>query len=225
MNECEKDTFCSWSGGKESALSLYMATQSGSRVACLVNMITEDGVYSRTHGITASLLSEQALALGIPLIQRRATWDTYEAEFKALLGIFHGQGIRRGIFGDIDLDEHRQWVERVSRESGMNAVLPLWLENRNNLLREFIDTGFKAIIVAVDMQHLDDGWLGREINNEFVRDISSCEVDICGEAGEYHTFVYDGPIFQRKMRFEKGNVRISDGYAFLDIKPVDMKDI
>ncbi|MHB8111554.1 MAG: Dph6-related ATP pyrophosphatase, partial [Syntrophorhabdaceae bacterium] len=172
MNNDGNDTFCSWSGGKESALSLHRSLRSGACVACLANMVTEDGIYSRTHGITASLLSSQADAIGIPLIQRRASWDTYETEYKTLLCAFHDQGIRRGIFGDIDLEDHRKWVERVSSECGISPFLPLWLEKREDILSEFIDQGFKALIVAVDTHYLDEGWLGREIDRAFMRDIS-----------------------------------------------------
>ena len=218
MNNSRNNAFCSWSGGKESALSLYRAIRSGFNVTRLVNMATEDGSHSRTHGLNAALLALQARSIGIPLIQRPAAWDTYEREFKNVLHTMPGNGIHHGIFGDIDLEGHRAWVERVCSECSILPSLPLWTENRNDLLSEFIQSGFKACIVAVDKHYLDETWIGREIDNAFIADIGQTTgVDICGEAGEYHTFVYDGPIFSRPIVFEKGPVRSEGDYFFLDI--------
>lgn len=216
MNDPREKAFCSWSGGKDCALSLHRAVWSGFNVTRLVNMVTEDGSYSRTHGLSAALLALQGRAIGIPIVQRPATWDTYEREFKNVLCEMPENGIRRGIFGDIDMEEHRAWVERVCSECRITPSLPLWAEKRRDLLSEFILAGFKAAIVAVDKRYLDETWVGREIDDAFVRDIQlqGTDIDICGEAGEYHTFVYDGPIFNRPILFEKGPVR-SDGDHFL----------
>ncbi|MBP1750007.1 MAG: hypothetical protein H6Q52_2546 [Deltaproteobacteria bacterium] len=225
MNDSGDKAFCSWSGGKESALALYRAMRSGVNVARLVNMVTEDGSHSRTHGLSAGLLVLQAESIGIPIIQRPATWDTYEQEFKDVLREMPQKGIHRGIFGDIDLEEHRTWVERVCSECSIIPSLPLWTESRDDLLSEFIRAGFKASLVAVNKRYLDESWIGREIDNAFVRDIraQSTHVDICGEAGEYHTFVYDGPIFKRPVSFEKGPVRSDGDHFFLDIRNGSIK--
>jgi diphthine-ammonia ligase len=217
MNIAQNNAFCSWSGGKESALSLFRAMGSGFNVTHLVNMMTEDGSHSRTHGISAGLIQLQAGAIGIPLIQRPASWDTYEREFKAVLRTMPGEGIYHGIFGDIDLEEHRAWVERVASECSITPSLPLWCEKRDDLLSEFIRSGFKAVIVAVDKRYLDENWIGREIDDAFMSDIRSQDVDICGEAGEYHTFVYHGPIFKDPVLFDKGAVRSDGDHFFLDI--------
>lgn len=200
-------------------MALHRARRSGFTVTHLINMVTEEGTHSRTHGVEAALLSLQAHAIGIPLVQRRTTWNGYEGEFKKALSAFLGQGIDRGIFGDIDMEEHRAWVERVCSECLIRPNLPLWLEKRDVLLSEFIKEGFKAVIVTVDKRYLDDTWIGREIDGEFVNDIKSLgdTVDICGEKGEYHSFVYDGPIFERPVLFKKGSIRSNEGYFFLDI--------
>ncbi len=221
-----QDAFCSWSGGKESALALYRARRSGFAVTRLINMVTEDGTHSRTHGLEADLLSLQAEAIGIPLVQRRTTWNGYEEEFKKVLSGFRADGILRGIFGDIDMDEHRAWVERVCSECNLRPSLPLWLEERENLLSEFIDEGFKAVIVAVDRRYLDDTWIGREIDRAFVNDLKALggDVDLCGERGEYHSFVYDGPIFRRPVPFERGTIRSTEEYFFLDIRTLPPKE-
>lgn len=215
--------FCSWSGGKESALSLFRAIRSGVRVARLVNMLAEDGWHCRTHGITAGLIRLQAQAIGIPLIQRPSSWQAYEEEFKAVLRTMTDEGIRQGIFGDIDLEEHREWVERVSSECSIAPSLPLWCEDRHDLLSEFIGSGFKAVIVAVDKRRLDESWLGREVDGAFMSDIGSQDIDICGEAGEYHTFVYDGPVFKEPVLFRKGAVRSDGDYLLLEIAGPSIK--
>ena len=219
MNNSQDIAFCSWSGGKECTLSLYRAIRSGVKVMHLVNMVTEDGLHSRTHGVSAALLQLQAEAIGIPLIQRPATWDTYEREFKMLLSEMRRKGIGHGVFGDIDLEEHRTWVERVSSECSITPSLPLWMNKREDLLSEFIGSGFKATVVAVDTHYLDTTWVGRDIDEAFVNDIRSLSptIDMCGEAGEYHTFVYDGPVFTCPVIFEKGPVRSKGNYCFLDI--------
>ncbi len=226
MMDDRKEAFCSWSGGKESALALFRAKRSGFTITRLINMVTEDGTHSRTHGLEAALLSLQARAIGIPLIQRRTTWNGYEEEFKKTLSRLHAEGILRGVFGDIDLEEHRAWVERVCSECNVRPSLPLWLERREDILSEFVNQGFKAVIVAVDRRHLDDSWIGREIDPAFVDDIRALagDVDICGEKGEYHTFVYDGPIFQRPVPFERGGIRSTDEYFFLNTRALPLKD-
>jgi uncharacterized protein (TIGR00290 family) len=226
MMDNRKDAFCSWSGGKESALALFRAQRSGFAISRLINMVTEDGTHSRTHGLGADLLSLQARALGIPLTQRRTTWNGYEEEFKRVLSLLHAEGILRGVFGDIDMEEHRAWVERVCTDCDVRPSLPLWLEKRGDILSEFINEGFKAVIVAVDRHYLDERWIGREIDRAFVDDIRALggDVDICGEKGEYHTFVYDGPIFQRPVPFEKGGIRSTDEYFFLDVRALPLKD-
>jgi len=219
VNNDIKDAFCCWSGGKESAMALHRTLRSGFRVSRLINMVTEDGTHSRTHGIDASFLSLQAQSVGIPLVQRRTTWSGYEGEFKKVLSEFLGEGTDHGIFGDIDLDDHRAWVERVCRECSVHPSLPLWLEKREELLSEFINEGFRAVIVAVDKRYLDETWVGREIDREFVNDIKTLgnSVDICGEKGEYHSFVYDGPIFKWPVIFKKKGIRSDEGHFFLDI--------
>jgi uncharacterized protein (TIGR00290 family) len=211
-------TFCSWSGGKDSAMAFYEAVKSGMEITHLLNMATENGEHSRTHGLTSELLASQAEALNTSLIQQNASWDTYEEEFKkALAGIKEGEALR-GIFGDIDMIEHRNWVERVCLESGVEPVLPLWLKEREELLVAFIDAGFKAVVVATDARYMGEEWLGREVNRAFINDLKSFgNVDLCGEKGEYHTFVYDGPIFVKPVKFSIIRKALIDPYWFLEM--------
>ncbi|MBT9150004.1 MAG: hypothetical protein DDT40_00170 [candidate division WS2 bacterium] len=211
--------FCCWSGGKESSLSFYKARKSGINSTYLLNMVSEDGEYSRSHGIYSDLLRLQAEAIGIPILQRRTTWEDYEEVFKEAVSYLKQERIQAGIFGDIDLQEHRDWVERVCKESNIKSKLPLWKWKREELLEEFIQIGFKAVVVATQSDSLSKEWLGREIDEEFVADLKEMKVDLCGERGEYHTFVYDGPIFSRPVRFMLGKKIRRDKNHFLELIP------
>lgn len=212
--------FVSWSGGKDASLSFYRAMQNEDvEVACLLNMISEDGGHSRTHGISSGLLQVQADALGIPIIQPKTSWQEYEKEYKAVISGLKNKGIQIGIFGDIDVQEHREWVERVCNETGIRPVIPLWKEDREALLKEFIRTGFKAVVVATKAEFLDKEWLGRGIDAKFIEELKAEDhVDLCGENGEYHTFVYNGPIFKKCIDFISGEKVLKDGHWFLKIR-------
>ncbi|GLI53740.1 diphthine--ammonia ligase [Thermodesulfovibrio yellowstonii] len=212
-------SFISWSGGKDSSLACYRAMTKGVQVVCLVNMLSEDGIYSRSHGIGSELLRLQAEAIGIPIIQRKTTWESYEKEFKNTILQLKKEDIKAGVFGDIDLQEHRDWVERVCRETGIKVILPLWNEEREKLLKEFIDLGFKAIVCSTNSEFLGKEWLGRQIDDDFIKDLKDLgNIDICGEKGEYHTFVYDGPIFKKAVKFRMVDRVIKDGKWFLKIE-------
>src|SRR3989339_720564 len=206
--------FCCWSGGKDGCLSLHRALKNY-ELAYLVNMIAEDGKHSRTHGISSNLLRLQAESIGMTIVQRKTTWENYEEEFKKILRELKDEGITAGIFGDIDLQEHRDWVERVCKETGITPVLPLWKEEREKLLKEFIQVGFKAIIVATNSKFLADEWLGKQIDEKFINDLKTLDnIDLCGEAGEYHTFVYDGPIFKKPLKITAGKKVFRDNHWF-----------
>ena len=145
---------CSWSGGKDSCLALYRAMQAGAEARFLLSMLREDGARSRCHGLEPAVLEAQAASLGIPLITRAASWDEYESVFADTLQELEATGVRAGVFGDIDLEEHRLWEEKVCGAAGLRAHLPLWKSNRLELLSEFIDLGFEASIVATNAEKL-----------------------------------------------------------------------
>lgn len=208
--------FASFSGGKESVLSLYRAIENGIEVHSLVNMVTEDGKRCRAHGIDAGLVRLQAEAVRIPIIQRATTWEEYESEFKKIVGLLKDEEIAAGIFGDIDLEEHREWVERVCRELGVRPIEPLWGISREELVEEFIEAGFQAIVIAVQAKHFGEEWLGRMIDTEFIDEVRSfSDVDLCGEKGEFHTLVIDGPCFAKRLHIHDTEKVLRDGYWFL----------
>ncbi len=219
--------FTSWSGGKDSCLVCYLATESGLKVRYLLNMISEDGKRSRSHGLSAEVLQVQSQALGIPLVQRRTTWDNYEANFKSVLCTFKAEGIKGGVFGDIDLEGHREWVERICQEVDIIPHLPLWGESQDRIMRDFIDLGFEAIVVATKADLFGEEWLGRRIDLDFLKLLGELrktkEITPCGEAGEYHTFVTDGPLFNQRVEILETSKILREGRWFLDILKSELK--
>jgi uncharacterized protein (TIGR00290 family) len=209
--------FCSWSGGKDSCLALHRARQSGMECASLFTMLVEDGGFSRSHGQTHTAIRAQAEAMHLPLKTARASWEAYEDVFKQAGRSFVEQGIRGGVFGDIDLEAHREWIERVCGEIGACPHLPLWQSDRRVVVTEFLESGFLAVIVAVNSARLDTGYLGRKLDLSLLNELESEGVDLCGEDGEYHTFVYDGPLFARALSYTPGKVREHKGYAFVTL--------
>lgn len=210
--------FASWSGGKDSCLALYKALSSGIEVKMLLNTITEDGLYSRSHGVRAEVLRRQAEAIGIDILQIKTSWEDYEKNYKEILSILKRDGFTHGIFGDIDLEGHREWVEKVCRAVGITAVFPLWKMERENVVREFINTGFRAVVCAVKEGILEKEWLGRQVDENFINELKKRAVDVCGENGEFHTFVYDGPLFKRPLKLKFGEIKQRKGYNFIEIE-------
>jgi diphthine-ammonia ligase len=209
--------FSSWSGGKESCLACYKAMQEGHELASLLTMVTTTGSYTRSHRVSRELLMVQSRAIGIPLHQRRASWDTYEREFVKALTSLKRQGVEGGIFGDLFLREHREWVERVCTETGIVPLLPLWGMDGKDLLCEFIEAGFEAIVIAVRNHIMNDHWLGKRVDGEFMEQMEKGGVDVCGENGEYHTLVVDGPIFRRRIDIRESRITRRKTMAFLHV--------
>jgi len=206
--------FSSWSGGKECALATYKAISQGHEVLYLLNFISEDGERSRSHGIKAGVLALQAEAIGIPLIQVKTSWENYEENFKKVVKELKDKGIEGGVFGDMDLEEHREWVERVCGEVGIKAFLPLWQVRPKELIDEFLRLEFKAMVVAT---RLEESLLGKVLDKALVRRITKLGAHPCGESGEYHTFVTAGPIFRRALKVTKGERERRDNMWFWEI--------
>jgi uncharacterized protein (TIGR00290 family) len=197
-----KRAVCSFSGGKDSCLALWRACQVAELdVRALLVMFDESGERSRSHALPPAIVAKQAEALGLELVMRSASWKTYEQVFVDALKELRGAGFEVAIFGDIDLEAHRAWEEKVCAAAGMSARLPLWQTDRNALVSEVLEAGFRARVVCVDSRYLGDDFCGREYDAAFIRDLPS-GVDACGENGEFHTLVYDGPNFGRPVAFE-----------------------
>jgi uncharacterized protein (TIGR00290 family) len=189
-------------------------------VAFLLNMLTETGECSLSHCLPADLLRDQAKAMGIPILQPKASRKEYEKEFKKAIADLKRQGVEAGVFGDIDLQVHRDWIERVCREMEIQVFFPLWDDKRETMLEEFISAGFKSRIVVTDPSVLDEAWLGCEIDRTFMSKIKDLpQVDACGEKGEYHTFVYDGPIFKQPVLFHEESRVSVERYRISKLAP------
>lgn len=211
-----KSFFCSWSGGKDSCLALYHAIQAGGQPRFLFTMLDETGKRSRSHALPPALLQKQAQALGIPLVTRCASWGDYEKVFIEALHEFKRQGVEYGVFGDIDLQDHLDWCRRVCGYAGIETHHPLWMRDREELLNEFIGLGFKASIIAVKEKLLSTDFLGQIITADFRDTVKTTGIDICGENGEYHTVVFDGPLFSEALPIKPRNRTLIDGYWFLE---------
>jgi uncharacterized protein (TIGR00290 family) len=209
--------FCSWSGGKESSLACYKAKQQGHEVAALLTMFNTNGYYTRSHRLSKELLIAQSLAIGIPMYQRKASWATYEGEFiKALISLKQ-KGIEGGAFGALYLTEDRDWVKRVCAEAGIVPLLPLWGIQGKDLLHTFTDTGFEAIVVAIRSEIADDHWLGARVDGELAEKMRKRGIDVCGENGEYHTVVVDGPLFSKRIEIGETSIARWGTMAFLRV--------
>jgi uncharacterized protein (TIGR00290 family) len=182
-------------------------------------MLTEDGRSSRSHGLSRELLEEQARQMGLPIVFNSATWDEYEMKFQETLRECRSQGIESGVFGDIDVEPHREWCVRVGAAAGMGVFHPLWQRSRRELLTEFLDLGFKAMIVVTQADKLGPEWLGRTIDRAAIEEFAQTGIDICGELGEYHTLVTGGPLFKADLSVSRKDVVLQDGYWFLHLAP------
>jgi uncharacterized protein (TIGR00290 family) len=191
----------SFSGGKDSCLALWRARQAGLDVRAVINVLDESGERNRSHGVPRSLIEAQARALDVELVTPITSWREYEVRFVETLSDLKKRGFEVAVFGDIDLQAHRDWEEKVCAQAGLACYLPLWHEARPELAREVLRHGFKAVVVCVDSRFLSDDYCGRLYDEAFIADLPA-SVDDCGENGEFHTFVFDGPGFRATVRYE-----------------------
>lgn len=211
----------SWSGGKDSAMALWEVQKAGAyEIVALLTTVTE--AYDRVsmHGVRRTLLAEQVRALGLPLqevfLSPSADNAEYEARMEDALRAYRELGVRAVVFGDIFLEDVRQYRERNLARVGMHGLFPLWKRDTRELARAFLAAGFQAIVVCVDLKVLDASFAGRVVDERFLNDLPS-SVDPCGENGEFHSFVFDGPIFQRPVPVVKGEVVTRQGFCFCDL--------
>ncbi|TRZ87557.1 MAG: diphthine--ammonia ligase [Methanosarcinales archaeon] len=205
----------SWSGGKDSCFACYKAIRDGYDISYLVNFISREYKRVSFHGTEAKLIQLQSEAIRIPLLQKETTWNGYENEFKEAVKSLIPDGVQGMIFGDIYLQEHRDWVKRVCGELGIKAMEPLWGKEPEKILLEFIDAGFEAIIVSAKADLFGKEWIGQRVDRDFLRYLKDNNIDACGENGEYHTFVTDGPMFRKKIKIDINTQIMRDGYWFL----------
>ena len=204
----------SWSGGKDSCLACYLAMKKGMDVSHLVHFDRPNNL----HGVDPALIRLHAALTGIPMVQRKVSQKEFEREFKMTLSSLKKEGIEGMIFGDIYLQPHKEWVDRTCAELGIEAVEPLWGRQTEDLVREFLGLGFETIITSGDQKLIEKEWIGRKMDDAFIQYLKTSNLDVCGESGEFHTFVTAGPLFNGKIDITRFEVVARDRFWFLDVR-------
>ena len=222
MSTLEPILFC-WSGGKDSALALHTILQRDDvQVTALLTTVTEGYERISMHGVRRELLERQAQSIGLPLhevrIPPQCVNPIYEARMEEALRVHYNRGVRKVAFGDIFLEDLRVYREKNLARIGMTALFPIWKRDTRELIRLFHAQRFRAIAVCVDPKVLDRRFAGRELDESFFPDLPP-GVDPCGENGEFHTFVFDGPIFRSPIPVRTGDVVDRDSFIFCDLQP------
>ena len=219
----EKVLLC-WSSGKDSAMALYVLRQRRDiEVVALLTTITEDYDRVSMHGVRRVLVEQQARSIGLPLefvrITKDASNEDYEEQMRAKLLQFKAEEVRRVAFGDIFLEDLRKHREENLAQVGMTAMFPIWKRDTRDLAHRLVASDFKAVITCVDTQALDGKFAGRAFDESFLAELPP-SVDPCGENGEYHSFVYDGPIFATGIACKPGEVVLRNGrFCYCDMLP------
>lgn len=208
----------SFSGGKDSVLALYKAMKIGEPTGLIV-MLEEEGKRSRSHGMPPELIHAQAESIGLPVYTAAASWSDYEEVFMLLLENAKNQGAEVLVTGDLDMPAHGCWHDKVTKNAGLKLGMPLWEMNHREAVDEFMNLGFVTIIVTVNLSlGMREDDLGRTLTHEYVKELEARGIDPCGEGGEFHTTVIDGPIFKQPIPVRKCEI-IKDGeYAFLPLE-------
>ena len=214
--------FC-WSGGKDSAMALHTLLQQNEfHIAALLTTVTEGYERISMHGVRRELLKRQAQSLGLPLhevrIPPQCVNPIYESRMEEALRIYLEKGVRKVAFGDIFLEDLRAYREKNLARIGMSALFPIRKRDTRELIRSFHANRFRAVAVCIDSKLLDPSFAGRELDDSFFRDLPP-HADPCGENGEFHTFVFDGPIFKSPIPVCTGEIVNRDGFIFCDVLP------
>jgi uncharacterized protein (TIGR00290 family) len=218
----------SWSGGKDSAMALHALLESGLyEIVSLLTTVSKQYERISHHGVRVELLEQQAAALGIPLhklylTQENCSLEDYEAVMKKVMLEYKDNDVLTVAFGDVFLQDLREYRERNLAKVGMEAIFPIWGRDTTEIVQTFIALGFKAYLTCVDSEKLGREFAGHPIDADLIRDLPD-GVDPCGENGEFHSFVYDGPIFQRPVDVSVGEVVLRDVRYFADLVPIDQR--
>lgn len=224
MTGTREKVVVAWSGGKDSVLTVHDILHSGRHeIVSLLCTLTADFDRVSMHGVRRILIERQAASIGIPLqevfLPAPCTNDVYESRLEEALARYRDSGVRKVAFGDIFLEDIRRYRENQMKKAGMECLFPLWGRDSRTLARAFIDAGFRAVITCVDSTCLDRTFVGRLVNHSFLQDLPE-GVDPSGENGEFHTFVFDGPLFRKPIPFQTGEVRFRDErFYFCDLLP------
>jgi diphthine-ammonia ligase len=208
------DMYCaSWSGGKDSSLACYLAMKQGMNVTRLVHFDRPNNL----HGVDPAMIRRHADMTGIPMVQKKVSQEEFEKEFRAAVSSLKEEGIKGMVFGDIYLEPHKEWVDRTCAELGIESVEPLWGRRTEEIVREFLGLGFETIIASGDQKLIGKEWIGRKIDDAFIDYLKSRNLDVCGESGEFHTYVTAGPLFKTRIEISRSEVVARDGFWFLEV--------
>lgn len=222
MSKHKTKVLFSWSGGKDSALALHqLITSPDYQIVALLTTVTKDYDRVSMHGFRRTLLEKQAHSLGLPLekifISKKCSTEEYEHSMRRVLSNYVNTGVSHVAFGDIFLQQLREYREENLSRIGMNGIFPIWKKDTAELAKKFTNLGFRAIITCVDTEALDKTFAGRTFDEHFLSELPP-GVDHCGENGEFHSFVYDGPIFKDKIPYAKGDVVLRENrFCFCDL--------
>jgi len=222
VGEMKEKAVIGWSGGKDSAMALYEIKKDlNIQISALLTTVTEGYERISMHGVRRSLLAEQARSIGYPLdeilIPQTCSNEIYEERMRNALQKYAQEGVSSAVFGDLFLKEIRAYREERMSRIGMKCLFPIWERPTAEFAREFIDLGFRAIIVCVDTHAIGNEFAGRDYDNDFLKDLPTT-ADPCGENGEFHTFVYDGPIFNTPVSVQRGEkILRNDRFYYCDL--------
>jgi uncharacterized protein (TIGR00290 family) len=199
-------------------LALDRAARQGLDVAYLFNIYEGSSGRVRFHGVRAELIAAQAEALGVPLLQDATHPEDYETVFRRMLARLKERGVGGIVFGNIHLADIRAWYEERVRGMGLSHVEPLWGEKPETLAREVVERGYEPVVVSVDLARTPQEWLGRPFDGALLTEIAAHpEIDPCGERGEYHTFVWNGPLFRRPVAVALGKQVEMEGHGLIEV--------
>jgi uncharacterized protein (TIGR00290 family) len=215
----QQPTSCalSFSGGKDSTLALDRAVRHGWPVSYLLNLYDADSQRVRFHGVRQALIQAQADALSIPLLDYPTRPETFEQVLLAALDELRERGVDAIIFGNIHLADVRAWYEQRTTGKGLLHLEPLWGEPVGLLAREVIQRGYHAILTSVELARAKESWLGQPLSEPLLQEFEAAGIDACGERGEYHTFVSNGPLFRQPLPIRLGERVSMPGYALIDV--------
>lgn len=205
----------SWSGGKDSCYAMMQAVKSGFTPRVLLNMMNENGKISRSHGLPLSILNQQAQKMQLPIETVPATWGDYEEKFITVLkSLKANYDLDAAVFGDIDLQPHRDWEEKVCKAADLEAILPLWQQDRIVLVNEMIENGIETMIVSCNTT-MGENYLGQILTKELALELAAKGIDPCGENGEFHTMVINCPLFSEKISLPPFTTKVYNDYCFV----------
>ncbi|MES2332863.1 MAG: diphthine--ammonia ligase [Bacteroidota bacterium] len=212
-----ESTLCSWSGGKDSCFALMRAIKMEYAPKVLLNVLNEEGKISRSHGIPSEILQAQAEAAGLPIFLISSSWQDYELKFtNALTQLKKQYDLSHAVFGDIDLQPHRDWEEKVCAQAGLTAYLPLWQQDRKELVMQMLDNGIETMIVSCNTM-MGERFLGKKITVDLISELESLGVDACGENGEFHTLVLNCPLFAKPVSVNVVRTVQHENYWFTEL--------